>query len=273
MLVTLSIAGFDPSGGAGVLADIKTFSAFGCFGTAAITSLTSQDTTGVYGAFHQSAEVLRAQIEPVASDFRISAVKVGMLPTREVIEVVAETIERHELPNVVVDTVLRATSGYDLSSTEATNYLVERLLPLADVITPNLAEAGHLTGLEVTDLQGMKHAARRIYEMCSARTSKPAARHAVLVKGGHLSEEATDLLFDQGEFHLFRAPKIVTQSTHGTGCTLSSAIAAALAQGCDVRQAVTKAKQYLAAGLLSAPNIGSGAGPLNHAVNGFDGKI
>jgi hydroxymethylpyrimidine/phosphomethylpyrimidine kinase len=271
MLVMLSIAGFDPSGGAGVLADIKTFSAFGCFGTAAITSLTSQNTKAVYTVFHQSAKVLRAQIEPIVNDFRVSGVKIGMLPTCETIEVTADAVERYKLPNVVIDTVLRSTSGYDLASEGTMNYLIERLLPLADVITPNLAEAARLTGFEVNDLEGMKRAARRIHEMCLSRSLKPAARHAVLVKGGHLTEEATDVLFDQGQFQIFRAPKVATRSTHGTGCTLSSAIAASLALGCDVAQAVTKAKRYLEAGLLSAPKLGHGAGPINHAVSGFDG--
>lgn len=266
MLVALSIAGFDPSGGAGVLADIKTFSAFGCFGTAAVTSLTSQNTIAVHGAFHQTAEVLRAQLEPIVNDFRISAVKVGMLPTRETVEVTADIIKRHGLPNVVVDTVLRSTSGYDLAGEGTIRCLIERLFPLADLITPNLAEASRLTGLEVEDLEGMKNAARLIHEMCSPETVKPSALHAVLVKGGHLSKDATDVLFDGHEFHLFHAPRIITRSTHGTGCTLSSAIAASLARGCNVQQAVTKAKRYLEAGLLSAPNIGRGAGPLNHAI-------
>ena len=266
MLVVLSIAGFDPSGGAGVLADIKTFSAFGCFGTAAITSLTSQNTVAVYGAVHQSAKTLRAQIEPVVSDFTIAAVKTGMLPTRETIEVTAEMIEQHSLPNVVVDPVIRSTSGYDLIDETAMRFLIERLLPLAKVITPNMAEAERLTGLIVNDLDGMKRAAERIYEL-----AQPKIRNqAVLVKGGHLPNEATDVLFDGNEFQLFRAEKIATCNTHGTGCTLSSAIAALLANGFEIPEAITKAKQYLEAALRSAPNLGHGAGPLNHLAGGFE---
>lgn len=266
MLVVLSIAGFDPSGGAGVLADIKTFSAFGCFGTAAITSLTSQNTVAVYGAVHQSAKTLRAQIEPVVSDFTIAAVKTGMLPTRETIEVTAEMIEQHSLPNVVVDPVIRSTSGYDLIDETAMRFLIERLLPLAKVITPNMAEAERLTGFEVNDLDGMKRAAERIYEL-----AQPKIRNqAVLVKGGHLPNEATDVLFDGNEFQLFRAEKIATCNTHGTGCTLSSAIAALLANGFEIPEAITKAKQYLEAALRSAPNLGHGAGPLNHLAGGFE---
>jgi hydroxymethylpyrimidine kinase/phosphomethylpyrimidine kinase len=264
MLTVISIAGFDPSGGAGALADIKTFAALGCFGVAAITSLTFQNTVGVYGAAHQSAETLRSQIEPLVNDFKIAAVKTGMIPTRETIEVAAEMIERHALPNVVVDPVIRSTSGYDLIDEEAVKFLIERLLPIADVITPNMAEAAKLTGLEVEDLDGMKRAARRIHEMLPEQSARKDARRAVLVKGGHLENEATDLLLDGQEFHTFRAPKVATGNTHGTGCTLSSAIAALLAQGFEIPEAVARAKYYLTLALRAAPDIGHGAGPLNH---------
>jgi hydroxymethylpyrimidine kinase/phosphomethylpyrimidine kinase len=264
MLTVLSIAGFDPSGGAGVIADIKTFAAFECFGAAAITSLTSQNTRAVYGAYHQKPEVLRAQLEPVINDYRIAAVKTGMLPTPELIEVVAEIIARQALPNVVVDPVMRSTSGYDLIDPPAAAFLAERLLPLADVITPNMAEAGRLAGMEVLDLSGMRQAAQRLYQRCQA--SRPAAHRAVLVTGGHLAEEAADVLFDGQEVQVFRAPKVETRSTHGTGCTLSAAIAALLARGCDVPQAVRRAKAYVTAALRTAPQLGQGAGPLNHSV-------
>jgi len=267
MLVALSIAGFDPSGGAGVLADIKTFAAFGVYGAAAITSLTSQNTVAVQGAFHQSAEVVRAQLDPVFADYQIASVKVGMLPTREVIEVVADAIERHHLPNVVIDTVIRSTSGYDLIDDSAIEVLIERLLPLARLITPNLAEAERLTGLEVKDVESMKRAAKQI---CERVQSGGAAIPAVLVKGGHLQEEAPDVLdvlYDGSEFQLFRSPRVITRNTHGTGCTLSSAIAALLAGGLDVAEAVTKARRYLDAALRTAPGIGHGAGPLNHFVS------
>ncbi|MGE0128593.1 MAG: bifunctional hydroxymethylpyrimidine kinase/phosphomethylpyrimidine kinase [Blastocatellales bacterium] len=263
MLTVISIAGFDPSGGAGVLADIKTFAAMGCFGAAAVTSLTFQNTVAVYGAAHQTADVLRSQIEPIVNDFKIAAVKTGMLPTRETIEVTAEIIEKYNLPNVVVDPVIRSTSGYDLIDEEAMGFLIERLLPLADVITPNMAEAERLTGLEVKNLDGMKRAAARIYEMSGGRKE---AQRATLVKGGHLEDEAADVLFDGREFHIFRAPKIATRNTHGTGCTLSSAIAALLARGCEIPEAVARAKQYLSETLRTAPDIGHGAGPLNHFV-------
>lgn len=268
MLTVISIAGFDPSGGAGVLADVKTFAAMGCFGAAAVTSLTFQNTVAVYGAAHQTADILRSQIEPVVNDFKIAAVKIGMIPTREMIEVAAEIIEKHALPNVVVDPVIRSTSGYDLIDEEAMRFLIERLLPLADVITPNMAEAERLTGLEVKDLDGMKKAAVRIHEM-SVRQA--GARRAALVKGGHLEStletEATDVLFDGRDLHIFRAPKIATRNTHGTGCALSSAIAALLARGREIPDAVARAKRYLSETLRAAPDIGHGAGPLNHFVN------
>ena len=264
MLTVMSIAGFDPSGGAGALADIKTFAAMGCFGTAAVTSLTFQNTMAVYGASHQTAEALRAQIEPVIDDFKIAAVKIGMTPTRELIEVVAEIIEKKRLPNVVVDTVIRSTSGYDLLEAEAIGFLIERLLPLADVITPNMAEAERLTGSEVKDLDGMKRAAERIHEMSAAPKSRRTSRRAALVKGGHLKDEATDVLFDGREFHIFKAPKIETRDAHGTGCSLSAAIAALLARGCEIPEAVARAKQYLSEILRAVPDIGHGARPLNH---------
>ena len=264
MLVVLSIAGFDPSGGAGVLADIKTFAVLGCYGTAAITSITSQNTVAVFGAYHQSAEVLRAQIEPVMSDFKVAAVKTGMLPNRENIEVVAETIERYNLRNIVVDTVIRSTSGYDLIGEDAIQALVERLLPLADVITPNMAEAGRLTGLDVKDMDGMKIAAQKIREMCRTQVVKSSGRNAVLVKGGHLENEAADVLADGPEVQVFHATKVQTRNTHGTGCTLSSAIAALLARGYELPETIERAKKYLEAALRAAPRMGHGAGPLDH---------
>jgi hydroxymethylpyrimidine/phosphomethylpyrimidine kinase len=165
MYTVLSIAGFDPSGGAGTLADIKTFAAFGCFGVAAIASLTFQNTVAVYGAAHQTPETLWAQIEAIASDFSIAAVKTGMLPTPETIETTADCIEQFKLPNVVVDPVIRSTSGYDLIDDAAVKVLVDRLFPLAKVITPNMSEAARLAGFEVSDLTAMKKAAERIFEL------------------------------------------------------------------------------------------------------------
>jgi hydroxymethylpyrimidine/phosphomethylpyrimidine kinase len=267
MITLFSIAGFDPSGGAGVLADIKTFAAFGCYGAAAITSLTSQNTLGVYGSYHTPAEVLRVQIDPIISDFKIAAVKIGMMPTREIIEVVAETIEGHGLRNVVVDPVISSTSGYGLIDDRAIEIMIERILPLADVITPNIPEAERLTGMRIRNPDEMKGAARAFHLLCAARANN-SYRHAVLVKGGHLPEpfhdQATDVLDDGRETHFFHAARIATRSTHGTGCTLSSAIAALLARGHEIPEAVKLAKRYLEAAMRDAPKIGHGTGPLDH---------
>lgn len=269
MRVVLTIAGFDPSGGAGTLADIKTFMAFGCFGVAAITSLTAQNTLAVFGAAHQTAAGVRAQLDPVLDDFEIAAVKLGMLPTREIIESVAAVIAQRSLPNVVLDPVVRSTSGFDLIDDVALAALRECLLPLADVITPNLPEAERMTGLTVTKLDEMQPAAQHIYEQ--ATRPLPVAsltrQHAVLIKGGHLPDEALDLFFDGQTTQLLRAPKLNTRNTHGTGCTLSSAIAAALAQGLPMFEAVQRAKQYVSAAIRTAPNLGYGAGPVNHAIS------
>ncbi|MEP7273709.1 MAG: hydroxymethylpyrimidine/phosphomethylpyrimidine kinase, partial [Acidobacteriota bacterium] len=197
MRVVLSIAGFDPSGGAGTLADTKTFAALGCFGTAAITSLTFQNTLAVRGASHQTADVLRSQIEPILEDFNVAAVKIGMLPSPETIDVVAGVLERSQLRNVVLDPVIRSSSGYDLIDEVAVRAIVARLFSLADLITPNMAEAERLTGLPVTNLEQMEIAGHRLIEM---------GARAVLVKGGHLPDDANDLLVQEHETRVYRAP-------------------------------------------------------------------
>ena len=265
MRVVLTIAGFDPSAGAGTLADIKTMAAFGCFGVAAITSLTAQNTQAVYGVYHQPAGVLRAQIAPLLEDFDIAAVKLGMLPNREIIETVAEILTEHKLPNIVLDPVIRSTSGYDLIDDAALAALVEHLLPLAAIITPNLPEAERLTGLTVRDLTGMRAAAQQLRQQPPLHQSPTA----ILIKGGHLPDEAANAeaidLYDDGQTErLFRAPKIATRNTHGTGCTLSSAIAAGLGRGHEMPLAVQRAKEYVSAAIRTAPDLGHGAGPLNH---------
>jgi hydroxymethylpyrimidine kinase/phosphomethylpyrimidine kinase len=257
MRVALTIAGFDPSGGAGTLADIKTFAALGCFGVAGITSLTYQNTLGVYGASHQTPEILRAQLEPLHSDFRIAAVKLGMLPTQEIIHFVAKFIASHRLTNVVLDPVVRSTSGHDLIDDRALGAIIRELLPLATVVTPNMAEAERMTGLHVTTLDEMRSAGEKILSM---------GARAVLVKGGHLTDQASDLLLEGVTTRLYHAERVETKNTHGTGCTLSSAIAALLARGLDLQTSIDGAKQYLLEALKTAPAIGHGAGPLNHMV-------
>jgi hydroxymethylpyrimidine kinase/phosphomethylpyrimidine kinase len=257
-LVALTVAGFDPSGGAGVVADIKTFTAFGCFAAAAVTSLTYQNTTGVFGAAHQTAEAVRAQVLPVVEDFRVSGAKTGMLPTREIIAEVARLFREEQLPAPVVDPVVRSTSGFDLIDDEALEELKRELLPLARVVTPNLPEAERITGLVVRDEEGMRRAALRMREM---------GARAVLVKGGHLSGGlAYDLLDDGGQTTTFSAARIETTATHGTGCTLAAGIAACLARGMTLEAAVGAAKRFVTDAIRRAPRLGRGHGPINHDV-------
>ncbi|HYG09486.1 MAG TPA: bifunctional hydroxymethylpyrimidine kinase/phosphomethylpyrimidine kinase [Pyrinomonadaceae bacterium] len=257
MPVALTIAGFDPSGGAGVVADIKTFTAFGCFATAAVTSLTFQNTTGVFGAAHQTAADVRAQVLPVVEDFRVAGVKTGMLPTREVISEVARLLRETALgeAGAIVDPVVRSTSGFDLIDDDALAALKSELLPLARLVTPNLPEAERITGLEIKTEADMRRAAARMREM---------GARAVLVKGGHLTGEAVDLLDDGGVVELFRAPRIETNATHGTGCTLAAAIAACLARGMNLNGAVGAAKHFVTEAIRRSPQLGRGFSPVNH---------
>jgi hydroxymethylpyrimidine/phosphomethylpyrimidine kinase len=258
--VALTIAGFDPSGGAGVVADIKTFTAFDCFAVAAITSLTFQNTTGVFGAAHQTAETVRAQVMSVVEDFSVASAKTGMLPTREIIAGVARLFLETELPAPVVDPVIRSTSGYDLIDDDALNALVKKLMPLARLVTPNIPEAERITGLTIEDEEGMRRAASVMREM---------GAHAVLVKGGHMkgiadfAPYATDLLDDEGRVTLFRGEWVETTSTHGTGCALSAAIAACLGHGLSLEKAVETAKRFVTNAIRHAPGIGHGHGPIN----------
>ena len=255
--VALTVAGFDPSGGAGVVADVKTFTSFGCFATAAVTSLTFQNTAGVRGAAHQTAETLRAQVLAVAEDFKVAGAKTGMLPTREIIVEVARLFRETTLPAPVVDTVVRSTSGYDFVDAAALDALKRELLPLARLVTPNILEAEALTGLRIHDEQGMIVAACALREL---------GAHAVLVKGGHLSGRAFDVLDDDGQVKTFVAERIQTTSTHGTGCTLSAAIAACLARGMNLEDSVGAAKRFVTDAITRAPRLGHGQGPVNHAV-------
>jgi hydroxymethylpyrimidine kinase/phosphomethylpyrimidine kinase len=255
--VALTVAGFDPSGGAGVVADVKTFTAFGCFATAAVTSLTYQNTTGVFGAAHQTAEAVRRQVLPVVEDFRVAGMKTGMLPTREIIVEVARLLREEALPAAVVDPVVRSTSGFDLIDDEALRALKEELLPLARVLTPNIPEAERITGLTVRDEAGMRLAAARMREM---------GARAVLVKGGHLTADALDVLDDGGRVSVFRAARVETTSTHGTGCTLAAAIAAGLARGQSLETSVGAAKRFVTEAIRRAPGLGRGHGPVNHNV-------
>jgi hydroxymethylpyrimidine/phosphomethylpyrimidine kinase len=257
----MTIAGFDPSGGAGILADIKTIGAMGGYAVAAITSLTFQNTLGVFGAVHQSGETVRRQIEPLLDDFKIVAVKTGMLPTAEVIHDVSVMITTNGLAPVVVDPVVRSTSGYDLIDDLALAALVEKLFPLAAVVTPNAAEAERLTGIRIADLDAMRQAAAAIRAM---------GARAVLVKGGDVTGEfATDLLLDDSGARTFSVERVHSTSTHGTGCTLAAALATLLASGCSLAEAVERAKHFIVEAIRYAPALGHGHGPLNHLPCGF----
>lgn len=264
--VCLSIAGLDPSGGAGIIADIKTFRAFGCFGVAAVTSLTFQNTEGVYGSQDISAEVVRNQVQPVIDDFNIAAVKTGMLPSQSVVEEVARLVGENGLTNFVVDPVVRSTSGYDLIDDDALRSLTKTLFPLSILVTPNIPEAERITRISIAAEADFERAAKIMQLMGAAN---------VLIKGGHFSEvgnsegkvqgrerKAKDYLFAGDEREIFEAGFIETTATHGTGCTLSAAIAANLALGSELSDAIEISKRFVLGGIRNAPHLGHGNSPI-----------
>jgi hydroxymethylpyrimidine kinase/phosphomethylpyrimidine kinase len=258
--IALTIAGSDSGGGAGIQADLKTLHAFGCFGTSAITAITVQNTRGVTGVHAIPVDTVRAQIAAVAGDLPPAACKTGMLATSDLVRAVAASIRELALPNYVLDPVMVATSGDRLLDADAERTIVDELLPLAACVTPNLDEAAILVGFAVADVDGMRRAAQALVER--------GARSALL-KGGHLrSDQLVDVLFDGAEWHEWRRPKLDTRNTHGTGCTLSAGIAAGLAHGRPLRQAVEDALDYVQRAMAAAPGLGSGHGPLNHLVAG-----
>ena len=255
----LSIAGSDSGGGAGVQADLKTFAALGCFGTTAITALTAQNTLGVRSIHAVPLAILRDQLDAVVDDIGVDAVKIGMLHSADTVREVAAGLRRHALRTVVLDPVMIATSGAVLIDNEAVDVLVRELFPLASVVTPNLDEAALLVKASLRDEAGMEAAARRLLAM---------GANAVLLKGGHLAgDTVSDLLLARdGEPQWMRGPRIRTPNTHGTGCTLSSAIAAHLALGAALPQAVQQARAFVRGALQAGANVrtGAGSGPLNH---------
>jgi len=262
MKKVLTIAGSDSGGGAGIQADLKTFAARGVFGCSALTAITAQNTVGVQGVFELPADFVGQQIDSVMDDIGADAWKTGMLSNAEIIQVVADRARRYGMERLVVDPVMVAKGGDPLLRPEAREALIERLLPLAYVVTPNHHEAQALTGLEIRSVDDMRRAAEAIHLM--------GARH-VVVKGGHLPEaqSAVDVLYDGQKFTELEAPRVDTPNTHGTGCTFGSAIAAELAKGQPVREAVGAAKGYLTAALRAAVEmqIGRGHGPLNHFLD------
>lgn len=251
----LTIAASDSGGGAGIQADLKTFAAFGVYGTSALAALTAQNTREVSAIHEVPPEMVVAQIEAVVTDIGVDAAKTGMLASARLVETVAEAVKRFRIPNLVVDPVMTAKVGTQLLRTEAVDTIRKHLLPLARVATPNLPEAEILVGKRLSDRAGLRRAAREILAM---------GPQNVVIKGGHGTGEPMDLLFDGESFIQFGGERIRTTSDHGTGCTFSAAIAAMLARGAGVAEAVGEAKRYVEQAMLSAPRIGAGHGPLDH---------
>ncbi|OLB98965.1 MAG: bifunctional hydroxymethylpyrimidine kinase/phosphomethylpyrimidine kinase [Candidatus Rokubacteria bacterium 13_1_40CM_68_15] len=253
----LTIAGSDSGGGAGIQADLKTFSAFRVFGMAVITAVTAQNSLGVQGVFNVPPEFVVRQIDSVLSDFGADAIKVGMLSTAPIIEAVAARLDAHRHGAVVLDPVMIAKSGDPLLEPAARAALMKSMLPLADLVTPNLPEAAALADMTVGDERAMIEAARRILVL---------GPRAVLVKGGHLQDSATDILWDGRDVTRFPAAKLDSPNTHGTGCTYSSAIAAGLARGRPLRDAIVEGKAYVTAAIREGFPAGRGVGALRHFV-------
>ncbi len=258
MKTALSIAGSDSSGGAGIQADLKAMTMNGVYAMTAVTALTAQNTTGVTAILEATPQFLRQQLQAVFSDIPPDSVKIGMVSSAALIETIAQCLGEYRPRNVVVDPVMVATSGARLLNEDAVATLREKLLPLADLITPNIPEAEVLSGQTISDEDGMLQAARIIGETYHC---------AVLCKGGHRVSDANDLLYQNGAFRWFRGRRIDNPNTHGTGCTLSSAIAANLAKGFPLADAVQRAKDYLSGALADMLDLGKGAGPMNHAFN------
>lgn len=253
----LTIAGSDSGGGAGIQADLKTFSAFRVYGMSVITAVTAQNSLGVQAVENLPAPFVAEQLRSVLDDFGTDAAKCGMLSTAAIIEAVADTLSQHRLEKLVVDPVMVAKSGDPLLQADARAALADRILPLALVVTPNLPEAEVLADMRVTEPEGMEEAARRIHLM---------GPRYVLVKGGHLKDSATDLLWDGRVFTRFPGPHLDSNNTHGTGCTLSAAIAAGLAHGRALADAVREAKAYVTAAIREGFQAGRGVGALRHFV-------
>lgn len=255
MKKVLSIAGSDCSGGAGIQADLKTFSAHGVFGMSVVVSVVAENTSRVIAFGDVPPELVRQQIDAVFEDIGADAVKIGMLSNTEIMLAVAEKLAEYKPANVVADPVMYAKNGCALMDPDAIGTLIEEVLPLADVLTPNIPEAERIAGVKISGIGDMKDAAVKIHSL--------GCRNA-LVKGGHSEGDAVDVLFDGREFHYFRAARIDTKNTHGTGCTFSSAIASNLALGLSVPDAVARAKRYVTKSIEHALPIGKGHGPTHH---------
>lgn len=255
MKTTLTIAGSDSSGGAGIQADIKTMISNGVYAMSAITALTAQNTTGVSAIMEVTPEFLEEQIKMIVTDIMPDAVKTGMVASVRLIEVIADSIIKYKLKNIVVDPVMVSTSGSKLITDDAINTLKEKLLPLATLITPNIPEAEILCGFSIKSKDDMEKAAKDIFKKYGC---------AVLLKGGHNLNDANDFLLSKDEEIWFKGKRIENSNTHGTGCTLSSAIASNLAKGNSLKEAIKNAKEYISGALRSNLDLGKGIGPINH---------
>ena len=258
MRTALSIAGSDSCGGAGIQADIKTMTLNGVYAMSAVTALTAQNTTGVSAILEADADFLEKEINAVFEDIFPDAVKIGMVSSSALIEVIAQRLKFYQAENIVVDPVMAATSGARLINDSAINTLEEKLLPIADVITPNIPETEVLSGMKISDKDDMEKAAVSIGEKFKC---------AVLVKGGHSINDADDILYSNGKITYFKGKRIDNPNTHGTGCTLSSAIAANLAKGYSLEKSVERAKEYISGALGAMLDLGRGSGPMNHAFD------
>jgi hydroxymethylpyrimidine kinase/phosphomethylpyrimidine kinase len=251
----MAIGGFDPSAGAGILADIKTIAAMQCYGVAVVTSLTAQNTMAVYNTYHQTPEFVGHQMDVLFDDFDVSAVKTGMLPSAAIVSEVARRLRNRKGLRIVVDPVVRASTGFDLAAS-GLKAIISELVPLAGLATPNIHEAELVTGIKIKDVLSAGAAARKFVELGAA---------AVLIKGGDLeSQDAADFMFDGSRLVELAGPRIDSTNTHGTGCALASAVAGLLARGVELETAVRTAKNYVAEAIRTAPGLGKGFGPLNH---------
>jgi hydroxymethylpyrimidine/phosphomethylpyrimidine kinase len=258
MKTALTIAGSDCSGGAGIQADLKTMTMNGVYAMSAITALTAQNTTGVRGVQEATPEFLAQQIDAVFEDICPDAVKIGMVSSSELIQAIADRLKYHKAENIVVDTVMVATSGARHISEDAIDTLKEYLIPLATVVTPNIPEAEVLAAMSIRDEENMVEAAKKIGDTYHC---------AVLLKGGHSINDANDLLYQDGTYRWFKGKRINNPNTHGTGCTLSSAIASNLAKDYDLGASVQRAKEYISLALADMLDLGQGSGPMNHAFD------
>ncbi len=258
MKKVLTIAGSDSSGGAGIQADIKTITAHKLYAMSAITALTAQNTTGVYGVLDADADFVKNQIDCIFTDIRPDSVKIGMVSNSDIINAIADKLIEYKAENIVVDPVMVATSGSKLISDEAKDTLINRLLPLGTIITPNIPEAEVLSGMSIKSDEDMINAAKEISKNIDS---------AILIKGGHYDKNANDLLYDNGEIFWFKGDRVDTNNTHGTGCTLSSAIACNLAMGYSKEESIKNAKDYITGALKAGLDLGNGSGPLNHMYN------